>query len=398
MQLLVALIILWTLLLVLLSAYIVFFSCVGFLFSKSRRPDNASDVPAIRFLILVPAHNEADHLRPTIHSLRRLHYPRHLFDIVVIADNCTDNTALIARQEGCEAWERSDICSSGKGYALEWAFARSALESYGAVVILDADTRCSQNLLQVFAREMSFEAVAVQARVNYEFPSDSPAWLSLTSSATQRAEELYVSTPRSYWGLYQGFQGTGFCLPVSLLQLVPWSAFSICEDLEYGFQLAGEGVAIRFARDTFVTASMTGRLKYAGQQRERWARGTYGLIAKLIPRQILRFLVKRDWKSLESCLYLATRSRLPLAFLTLICGVSLLLCGRHATLLVWILFVLALALESTYVFAIVSALRPQSSRTRLLLSFLRYSIWISWRHFKAAFSLQNTRWIRTERG
>lgn len=382
-----------------LAAYVVFFEGVGFLISRFQKSvDSSGEVSETRFLILVPAHNEAEHLRPTLRSLGSLDYPKGLFRVVVIADNCTDNTASIARGEGCEVWERSDLSRRGKGYALGWALARWEIQSYGAVVIIDADTRCSPSLLRAFVREMRSQSVPVQARVDFEFPPDSPSWLSLTSSATQRAEVEYVSAPRSHFGLYQGLQGTGFCIPTAVLQLVPWSAYSICEDLEYGFQLASKGVAIRFVRDVFVISSMTGRIKYASQQRERWARGTYSLLAKLIPLQILRSVVRCDWKSLESCFYLATRSRLPLAFLTVISGLGLLICGRHAPLPLWISFAFALALEAIYVLAIVSGLRPQFGRRQLLVSFLRYSIWIFRQHLAAMLSMHNSRWIRTERG
>lgn len=382
-----------------LAAYVVFFLGLGFLIPRLQ-PSVASSGGAseIRFLILVPAHNEAEQLRPTLRSLRSLDYPRNLFCVGVIADNCTDETASIAQEEGCEVWERCDQARRGKGYALGWALARSDVYSYGAVVIIDADTRPSSNLLQVFAREIHSESVPVQARVDFEFAPGSPPWLSQTSSATQRAEVLYVLAPRSYFRLYQGLQGTGFCIPTSVLRLVPWSAFSICEDLEYGFLLASKGVVTRFVQDAFVTSSMTGRLKYASQQRERWARGTYSLLLRLIPLQMLRSVAKCDWKSLESCFYLATRTRLPLALLTVISGLGLLIFGRQASLSLWISFALALVLEAIYVFATISGLRPQFGRRQLLVSFVRYSIWIVRQHLAAVLSLHNTRWIRTERG
>lgn len=382
-----------------LAAYVVFFSVAGFLIPRiPKTVDPVGETAEIRFLILVPAHNEAECLHPTLQSLRNLDYPKHLFQVAVIADNCTDGTAAVAEAEGCEVWQRSDPARRGKGYALGWALARAEVGSWDAVVIIDADTRSSSNLLRVFAREIQSESVPVQARVDFEFPPDSPAWLSLTSRATQRAELRHVLAPRSCLRLYQGLQGTGFCVPTSVLRLVPWSAYSICEDLEYGFQLASRGVAARFVEDAFVTSQMTGRLKYASQQRERWARGTYSLLLKLIPLQILGFVVRRDWKSLESCFYLATRSRLPLAVLTLIAGLGLLILGREAGLLLWIVFALVLALEATFVLAIISGLRPEFGRRRLLISLLRYSIWIFRQHLGAMLSLENTRWIRTERG
>jgi cellulose synthase/poly-beta-1,6-N-acetylglucosamine synthase-like glycosyltransferase len=351
-----------------------------------------------RFLVLVPAHNEAEHLRPTLRSLMRVDYPPKLFDVTVIADNCTDNTAEIAFQEGCDVWERSDILRRGKGHALAWALARPSIASFDAVVIIDADTQVSFNLLEAFAWEIQSERIPLQARVNFEFPPDTPDWLSLTSTATQRAEEKYVSATRSQMRLYQGLQGTGFCIPVCTLQVVPWSAHSTCEDLEYGFQLAAKGIAIRFVQDASVASSMTGRLKHASEQRERWARGTYALIAKLLPLQIFNAIRRADWRCFEAAFYLLTRSRLPLALLTATSGICLLIVRHYAPRTLWIALGIALILESSYVIAILSTLRPQYSRKQLLLGFFRYSTWLVTRHLGALLTLRNTRWIRTERG
>jgi cellulose synthase/poly-beta-1,6-N-acetylglucosamine synthase-like glycosyltransferase len=382
-----------------LAIYVVTIPIVGFLLA-SKTAGGTSLVEGdlqTRFLILVPAHNEAEHLRPTLRNLTGLAYRSNLFNVTVIADNCTDNTAEVALQEGCEVWERSDT-SRGKGYALAWALARSSIANYDAIVIIDADTEASSNLLEVFAREMQSERIPVQARVIFEFPPDTPAWLSLTSIATQRAEERYVSATRSHMRLYQALQGTGFCIPVCTLQVVPWSAYSTCEDLEYGFQLAAKGVPVRFVQDAFVTSSMTGRLTHASQQRERWARGTYGLVARLIPLQILDAIRKADWRCFEASFYLMTRSRLPLALLTATSFMGLLIMRQYAPRALWICFGVALTLEWSYVFAVLSTLRPQYSKKQLLVGFFRYSVWILIRHFGALFSLRNTRWIRTERG
>ena len=88
-----------------LAAYVVFFEGVGFLISRFQKSvDSSGEVSETRFLILVPAHNEAEHLRPTLRSLGSLDYPKGLFRVVVIADNCTDNTASIAPWEGLCTW------------------------------------------------------------------------------------------------------------------------------------------------------------------------------------------------------------------------------------------------------------------------------------------------------
>ncbi len=380
-----------------LSAYVLFFAIVGSLTSASPATTSA-DAEKTRFLVFVPAHNEGEYLRPTLRSFQKLTYPTDHFHTVVIADNCTDDTTLVAQQEGCEVWERTDANLHGKGYALTWALKQVEALPYDAIVVVDADTLASTNLLQSFNRDIRHGYDAMQARDNLEFPPDAPSWLRLISRATKNAEDFYVTRPRSRFRLYQGLQGTGFCLSTRVLKTVPWQAHSICEDLEYGLELARHGVSVHFVEDASVAAAMTGQVKHASGQRQRWAGGTYALIAKTLPSLFAQAFQKRDWRSLEACIYLVTLSRIPLFLLTIFSAIVLLI-ERHNLHSVWlVLFGSAVLLQCIYVFAILSTNRKEHGLWKMIVGLSIYIVWISYQHCSALLNLRHARWNRTERG
>jgi cellulose synthase/poly-beta-1,6-N-acetylglucosamine synthase-like glycosyltransferase len=383
-----------------LSAYVLFFAIVGVLTSPSTVTNAAESLETAktRFLVFVPAHDEGEYLRPTLRSLRELDYPPDHFRIIVIADNCTDDTAAIAEQEGCEVWRRTVPDLRGKGHALTWAFQQVAALPFDAVVVVDADTLASVNLLRAFDRDLCCGNDAMQSHDILQFPSDAPPWLRLISRATKNAEDRYVTIPRSRLRLYQGLQGTGFCLSTRILMKVPWRANSICEDLEYGLELARQGVPVHFVEDASVAAVMTGQVKHASGQRQRWAGGTYALIAKSLPGFFLGAFRKRDWRSLELCLYLVTLSRIPLFLLTVFSGIVLVIERHSVTSIWWILFGSAVLLQGIYVIAILSTNRKESSLGRMIAGLCVYLFWISFQHLSALLNLRHARWNRTERG
>jgi len=88
-----------------------------------KKKDKSGEVsPCKRFAAVIAAHNEELVIAHIIDSLLEQNYPRELFDIFVIADNCTDATAAVARKHGALVYERHDTENTGKGHALEWMF------------------------------------------------------------------------------------------------------------------------------------------------------------------------------------------------------------------------------------------------------------------------------------
>ena len=129
---------------------------------SARLPLPAPEVQKRRFRFVVPAHNESAGIAATVASLLEVDYPKQLFDVLVVADNCQDDTAAQARAAGALVLERQDEKLRGKGYALLLAFSNLPAD-VDAVVVVDADTLVSPNLLRAFAARRDHRGRGSQA-------------------------------------------------------------------------------------------------------------------------------------------------------------------------------------------------------------------------------------------
>jgi 1,2-diacylglycerol 3-beta-glucosyltransferase len=265
--------------------------CAAYLFTltllSARLPVPAPDVPRLRFRVLVPAHNEAAGIAGTVENLLSLDYPRELFDVLVIADNCTDDTAARARTAGALVLERTSETERGKGYALHYAFERLPPETDAAVVI-DADTLASPNLLRAFAARLEAGALAVQA--DYAVRNPNAAWRTRLIAIAFGAFHIVRSRGRERLRVSAGLRGNGMCFAAPLLQRVPHEAFSIVEDVEYGIRIAMAGHRVVYADDAHVYGEMVTTAAASGSQRKRWEGGRAALTRKYAPGLLRRGL------------------------------------------------------------------------------------------------------------
>jgi 1,2-diacylglycerol 3-beta-glucosyltransferase len=148
---------------------------------SGRRAVPPAPPPRLRFDIIVPAHDEEGGIAATVESLLALDYPEALRHVVVVADNCTDATAERARAARAKVLVRTDVGKRGKGYALEYAFSQSLSDGWAdAVVVVDADSEVSPNLLRAFSSRIEAGAPAVQAFYGVRNPAASWRWVSST--------------------------------------------------------------------------------------------------------------------------------------------------------------------------------------------------------------------------
>jgi cellulose synthase/poly-beta-1,6-N-acetylglucosamine synthase-like glycosyltransferase len=248
----------------------------GYLFLltvRSRRPDApAYGAPRTRFEVIVPAHNEAAGIEETVKSALAVDYPRDLFEVVVVADNCTDDTAERARRAGARVLERKDATLRGKGYALAYAFEKSvAGGAADAVVVIDADTLVSPNLLRAFDDRLQRGARAVQA--DYAVRNPEAGWRTRLMAIAFGMFHVVRSAGRESLGVSCGLRGNGMCFATDLLREVPHEAFSIVEDLEYGIRLGERGYRVHYAGEAHVFGEMVASEKASRSQRERWEGG-----------------------------------------------------------------------------------------------------------------------------
>jgi cellulose synthase/poly-beta-1,6-N-acetylglucosamine synthase-like glycosyltransferase len=136
-----------------ITLYYLFISFFGF---YKKKKENINESPEKTFALVVAAHNEEMVIKHIVESLKSLDYPRNMYDIFVVADNCTDSTAEIARLHGAYVFERTDNSKRGKGYALDWAFKKifAMKKKYDGVVIFDADNLASKNFLSEMNKKL----------------------------------------------------------------------------------------------------------------------------------------------------------------------------------------------------------------------------------------------------
>lgn len=272
-----------------LVLYLWFFALVYFIAIK-REIIAASD-PKTRFVFVIPAHNEEMGITATVQSLLSVSYPRFLFDVVVIADNCTDGTAEQARIAGAECFERHDTSLRGKGYALRHAFTELMPRDYDAFIVIDADSIVSSNFLSVLDARLKRGEQVVQAYYGMSNPDASI--LTYLFQVGNLIENKLFWVPKNKLGLPIILRGNGMCFAGEILDKYPWNAFSITEDTEYGMMLVNKGIGIHFASDIGVYAHQPETLQQAFDQRVRWASGnstlTKGRAFKLIVSGIKQF-------------------------------------------------------------------------------------------------------------
>ncbi len=247
-----------------------------------------------RFLVLVPAHDEESVLPRTLRALAQLDYPPTRTCVLVIADNCTDATADVAREAGARVLVRREPARRGKGQALAWALRRlgQELADTDAVVFLDADCEPSPNLLAAFDAHLHGGARAVQAAYLVANPEES--WPSALRWGAFALVNLVRPLGQNTLGLSSGILGSGFVLKRELLERVPWEAFSLAEDAEYHLRLVAVGERVVFTRDAAVLSRMPTSLAASREQNLRWEAGRWHLLRTWSPQLIKEGLRRRD--------------------------------------------------------------------------------------------------------
>jgi 1,2-diacylglycerol 3-beta-glucosyltransferase len=238
--------------------------------SGSRRC--ATPSTELNIAIVVPAHNERDGIAATVTSLASLDYPHSKRQIIVVADNCTDDTAAVASTAGATVWERTDANLRGKGHALRWAFDRLLADGWAdAVVVVDADTLVDGSFLQHVAGHLVAGSLVVQA--DYRVRNPEASWRTRLVDVAFTANHLIRSSGRARLGVSAGLRGNGMAFSCQALEKVPYDAFSAVEDLEYGIHLGQAGVRVDFCDATFVGGDMPSNADGAHSQRVRWELG-----------------------------------------------------------------------------------------------------------------------------
>ena len=387
---------------VLVSLYVLGFAIAGRRLLVSRGK-TAALKHHFRFLVFIPAHNEAHGIQATIESIFTLRYPRELFRVITIADNCDDATAQIAASCGSQVWVREDRRQRGKGHALTWAFQRALGESFDIAVIIDADTAVHPDFLDRIgvaaeAAGASLSATVFQGRYEFAPTQTESGWFETFTIASKAAENSFVYRPRSSAGLVNLLQGNGFCVPRTVMECVPFASSSIVEDADYAIDLALAGVQVRFVEHAQVFSRMTRTINDAAPQRLRWASGIFQLMLYSLPKLVANGIKQRRWKLVEAALSLLFTSRLFLIYLTVaaIAVAGIQLPGKVGLYILSLAF-LAVLLQLIYLWMMFRKAAEKAYSMRGLIFMPAYIGMVGLSQAATLIGLRSKHWTRTVR-
>jgi 1,2-diacylglycerol 3-beta-glucosyltransferase len=348
-----------------------------------------------RFDVIVPAHNEEAGIARTVENLRALDWPADGFRILVIADNCSDATAANAAAAGATVIERQNANLRGKGYALSYAFERSRRDGWAdAVVVVDADSEASANLLSSIAARIGNGAHAVQ--VHYGVLNPNAAWRTRLMSIALGSFHIVRSRARERLRLSCGIRGNGWCVTHDLLARIPYEAYSLTEDIEYGVALGLQGERVHYADEGHVFGEMVTNSRSAASQRQRWEQGRF----KLIRQHALPLFRAAAGRPSRVCLDLGFDLLvLPLSYIALNIVALAALAGlsafADAHLLQWLW--VAAACAACLACYVLRGWWVSGVGWRGLPDLLWAPVFIVWKIFLAIAGNRATEWLRTER-
>jgi len=344
-----------------------------------------------RVLFLVPAHDEELLIGKTIRSLFAQRYPRDRMHVVVIADNCDDRTADVARAEGAECLERADLTRRGKPFALEWALARLPLSDFDAVTIIDADAVVDVGFAEALAAAAPLNDKAIQT---YNDVSNRGENALTRMAAVFGAARVFMNELKCRVDLNSPMSN-GLCLGTDLLRRRGWQAFSICEDWELYAILTQHRERVESVAGARVGAQEARSLKQSSSQRKRWAAGKLTVLR----RHAWPILIgaRNAHQKLDAIAELLQIGPAVHFGFVLILGFLLWLSGAPGRELALVLLGASLLRPVVYTLLGISV-DPEPVRAALAFSYLPfYTVWRVGVQLRALAMLGNKPWIRTAR-
>jgi cellulose synthase/poly-beta-1,6-N-acetylglucosamine synthase-like glycosyltransferase len=261
--------------------------CLEIAVGTLRSADSArpSRDPNLRVAVLVPARNEAAAIATTLQDVKPQLLARDT--LLVVADNCTDDTAAVARQSGVEVAERHDLGKIGKGYALDWGLRRLEAEPPDIVVMVDADCRVAPGAIDQLVAVCSTTKRPVQALYLMTEPTGSTINHQIAEFAWRVKNWV---RPLGLAGLNLPCQlmGAGMAFPWNVIRTADLAHAWIVEDLKLGLELTASGHPPLFCPTAVVTSHFAASRRGTDIQRRRWEHGHIVTILRKTPSLLFR--------------------------------------------------------------------------------------------------------------
>ena len=288
---------------IIIFLFTMYYFVIGFC-GMWRKKEKKILIPQKTFAVIVAAHNEEQVIGQLIDNLHNLEYPKELYDIYVIADNCTDNKPLIAEQAGAIVCQRNNLEKVGKGFAMEWMFAKlfELERKYDAVAIFDADNLVHPRFLLEMNNRLCKGDKLIQGYLDAKNPYDT--WVSGTFAIAFWVIDHIWHLAKTNIGLSSVLGGTGMCITTDVLKKHGWGATCLTEDMEFTMKSLVEGIKTTWAHDAIVYDEKPLTFKQSWDQRKRWAQGQFDVAHRFIPKMLKAGIQQRDIRILDGCLHL----------------------------------------------------------------------------------------------
>jgi cellulose synthase/poly-beta-1,6-N-acetylglucosamine synthase-like glycosyltransferase len=255
-----------------------------------------------RLAVLVPAHNESTGLLPTLADIRAQLLPGDR--LLVVADNCSDDTAALASATGAEVIERHDPARFAKGYALDFGVCHLAADPPDTVIVVDADCRLAKHAINWLATSCAITGRPAQALYLMTTPDESAINYQVAEFAW-RVKNWLRPLGLGALGLPCQLMGTGMAFPWDVIRSANLASGWIVEDLRLGLDLAMAGHPPLFCPSARVTSEFPSSVEGVAIQRKRWEQGHINTILSMVPRLLGQGIARRDWGMLALTLDLA---------------------------------------------------------------------------------------------
>ena len=279
-------------LLALVPAAVLFMQLAAAGLRRREEPAPSAATPRSATLaVLMPAHDEAGGIEPAIRAVVAQLGPGDR--LLVVADNCSDATASVARAAGAEVVERQDAQRRGKGYALDFGVRWLERQPPGLVVIVDADCIVAPHAIERLARQCLATTRPVQALYLMHAAPGAPLGLRIAEFAWVVKNKL-----RPLGGAALGWpcqlMGTGMAFPWPVIQRAPLASGHLVEDMQLGLDLAAAGAPPGFCPHALVSSVFPTESDAVTSQRTRWEHGHLSVIASVGPRMLWRAVLSRN--------------------------------------------------------------------------------------------------------
>jgi len=368
---------------------------VGFALPQLPLHSSFSKLPEdITLAVVIPAHNEALGIGQTLAGLRS--DLRVQDQLLVVADNCTDDTAAIARGAGATVVERTNADQRGKGYALDYGLNHLQANPPDVVVLMDADCDVQPGALPLLANQ----ALACQRPVQANYLIEQPPATSLKgfiSAFAIKVKNLVRPLGLQRMGAPCLLTGTGIALPWETATAVTVASGHIAEDMKWGLDLALAGHPPTFLAMAKVTSRLPSEDDAAKVQRTRWEHGHLQILRSYVPRLLWQAFRQRRLDLLAVALEIAI---LPLSLLVMawaaVAGLTLAFALMSQ---IWLPFYLALVAGVALFTAVILAWYRYGRADLSLRQLATIPLYILWKiPLYIAFLIRpEQRWVRTRR-